>query len=241
MLPSLSCPQAEVMAAHRRRVRRAEVEGARRKRGVRLREDRGGLGKHISGFLPTEEAAYVEEALLRRAEAVGPDAETGTWAPTPWRMADALRDLCAEDLADHESTSGSATINRQPLTDDALERILCDTKIEVHLDEPDGRTVGIGRASRTPPRWLRRRVDGRDHGCCRWPGCSRPIRHVHHLKHWTKGGPTNASNLIGVCWHHHHRLHEGGWNAIGNADAEVIFTSPDGVRELHSRAGPIAA
>jgi hypothetical protein len=61
------------------------------------------------------------------------------------------------------------------------------------------------------------------------------------VRHWTAGGPTNASNLIGVCWHHHHLVHEGGWHATGNADAEVTFTSPDGLRELHSRAGPIAA
>ncbi len=37
--------------------------------------------------------------------------------------------------------------------------MLCDTRIEYSIDTPDGRTVGIGRASRTPPPWLRRRVD----------------------------------------------------------------------------------
>jgi len=176
-----------------------------------------------------------------------------------------LRDLCADDLADSAAGSsepdatvvvvrvpassvggdqpgpdGSATIGGNPIDNQALHRILCDTKIEFHLDEPDGRTVGIGRAARTPPRWLRRRVLGREHGCCRWPGCNRPVRHLHHMQHWTRDGPTNSSNLMGVCWHHHHLLHEGGWNATGNADTKILLTSPYG-RTLSTRAGPEAA
>jgi hypothetical protein len=62
------------------------------------------------------------------------------------------------------------------------------------------------------------------------------------MVHWTKDGDTNASNLIGVCWHHHHMLHEGAWNATGNADTDVTFTGPAPARRvIHSRAGPIAA
>jgi hypothetical protein len=140
----------------------------------------------------------------------------------------------------NEAWAGNATINGQPIADQVLHRMLCDTRIEYSIDEPDGRTVGIGRASRTPPPWLRRRVIARDNRCCRWAGCIRRIRHVHHMSHWTKGGHTNASNLIGVCWHHHHLLHEGGWNATGNADTEITLTSPHG-HTINSRAGPVAA
>ena len=137
-------------------------------------------------------------------------------------------------------TGWNATINGQPIADQVLWRILCDTRIEYSIDTPEGRTVGIGRASRTPPPWLRRRVIARDNRSCRWPGCTRRIRHVHHMQHWTKHGPTNADNLIGVCWHHHHLLHEGGWNATGNADKEITLTSPYG-HTIQSRAGPVAA
>jgi hypothetical protein len=203
-----------------------------------------------------------------------PDTEAALWRPFDERMADALHDICAENLAtaadgkpdatvvvihapadllndhdgdsdgdgDSDSDAGNATINGDLIERDALLRILCETRIEFSIDEPDGRTVGIGRQSQTPPRWLRRRVIARDHGCCRWPGCTRPIRHLHHMVHWTKDGDTNASNLIGVCWHHHHMLHEGAWNATGNADTDVTFTGPAPARRvIHSRAGPIAA
>jgi hypothetical protein len=269
LLPGLSCFDVEVMAKRHRRLRQSDHDDARRRTHVRFRRDRSGLGSRISGFLPTEDAAVIRAALDRRAEAAGPDPETGTWGPYEARTAAALRDLAAEDLARNvvggsepdpavvvihapvalvsrwaddaaRAQAGNATIDGDPIPDDTLRRILCDARLEGSIDTPDGRTVGVGRATRNPPAWLRRRVIGRDHGCCRWPGCSRPIRHLHHMVHWTDGGPTNANNLLGVCWHHHHLLHEGCWNATGDADGNVTITSPWG-RTIHSRAGPFAA
>ena len=45
-------------------------------------------------------------------------------------------------------------------------------------------------------------------------------------------------NLIGLCWWHHHCVHEGGWTITGNPDSEVTFTSPYG-RELRSKPKPL--
>ncbi len=99
LLPGLSCAQTQAIAQARRKVRARDHDEARRTARFCLRPDREGLGSRISGFLPAEDAAYVEEALSRRAEAAGPDPENGTWGPIDGRMADALRDLCADDLA----------------------------------------------------------------------------------------------------------------------------------------------
>lgn len=268
LLPSLSCAEIEVLAKQRRRARSSEHDEARRRTHLRFRRDGSGLGTRLSGFLPNDDAAVVEAAVNRRAEAAGPDPETGLWSPHEQRAAGALRDLCAEDLGraaadgsepdaamvvvhapadlldrlrdDERDAASNATVNGEPITDSVLYRFLCDARIEVSFDTPDGRTVGVGRATRNPPAWLRRRVIGRDHGHCRWPGCGRPVRHLHHMVHWTRDGPTDASNLMGVCWHHHHLLHEGGWDASGDADGEIVVTSPFG-RTLRSRAGPAAA
>jgi hypothetical protein len=265
LLPSLSCAEIEVMAKQRRRTSRREHDEARRRAHLRFRRDHCGVAVRMSGYLPNDDAAIVEAAIDRRAEAVGPDPETGVWAPHETRAIGALRDLCAEDLArsgaegtepdtamvvihapaallddNDDELDASATVNGEPITNDVLRRFLCDTRIEIHYDTPEGRTVGVGRATRNPPAWLRRRVIGRDHRRCRWPGCNRPVRHLHHMVHWTRGGPTDAANLMGVCWHHHHLLHEGGWDASGDADGEIVITSPFG-RTLHSRAGPMAA
>jgi hypothetical protein len=38
------------------------------------------------------------------------------------------------------------------------------------------------------------------------------------------------SNLAMVCYSHHHALHEGGWNLIGNPDGPLTAIHPDGRR-----------
>jgi len=265
LLPEIGAVATAAIAKQRRRVRTRERDEATRKTHLRFRADPDGLGRHVSGFLANDVAAPIELSLERRAEAMGPDAETGSWAPRDERMAHALREQCEDDLAQANRTAGSdthvvvvhapvttvrgedddragsATINGEPVHGDTLQRLLCDSQVEVHLDEPGGRTVGVGRATKNPPRWLRRRVLGRDHGTCRWSGCGRPARHLHHMKHWTRDtGRTDADNLLGVCWHHHHLLHEGGWEATGDADDQVTLTGPYG-QILRSRAGPVAA
>jgi hypothetical protein len=52
------------------------------------------------------------------------------------------------------------------------------------------------------------------------------------------GGPTDSWNLCGLCWEHHHLVHEGGWTIQGNADGELVFTSPTG-RALSDRPPPL--
>lgn len=117
-------------------------------------------------------------------------------------------------------------------------RDLCDCDVEHAVEGPNGTTIGIGRRTRTVPDWLRRHIEARD-GTCRFPGCERPIRHVHHNRHWTRDrGPTDSHNLDGLCWAHHHLVHEGRWEVTGDADGELTFTSPLG-RRLTSRRPPI--
>lgn len=221
LLPDLSYAEIELMARQRRRADQSAHDAARRQAHLRFRRDRSGLGVRVTGFLPHEDAATVQAALDRRAEGAGPDPETGRWAPHDHRVAGALRDVCAEDLGravaagsepdaamvvvhapasllERDDVQRSATINGEAITHHALRRILCDARLEVSFDTPEGRTVGVGRATRNPPAWLRRRVIGRDHGRCRWPGCGRAIRHLHHMQHWTDDGPTDAANLMGV-------------------------------------------
>jgi hypothetical protein len=258
-LPGLNVAQVKAMARAHKPVRDDDAEDAHHRRKVRLRKDRSGLGSWLHGFLPNEMAATVAEALRRRMASTSPDPATGMWPPEDAQRADALHDMCADDLAtaahasSHPDASvvvihapasvvdgtsdANATIDSEPITATAVQRLLCDTDIEFNIDDEHGRTVGIGRRSRTIPRWLRRRILFRQGGCCAWPGCNRPIRHIHHINWWTKGGTTDATNLLGLCWFHHHLLHEGRWQATGNADDQVTFRGPNG-HTLHARTGP---
>lgn len=187
------------------------------------------------------------------AQGYGPDPETGQYDSLDVRRADALVELTSQRLADdadpetctvvvHADAAvidglreGNGSIDDMQIPSESVLRHLCDARLEFSVDAPDGTTIGIGRAGRVPPRWLRRRVRHRDRDRCRFPGCDRRIRHLHHIQHWVRdGGSTDAANLCGLCWHHHRVVHEGGWSVTGSADHELTFTSPHG-RELRSR------
>jgi hypothetical protein len=90
--------------------------------------------------------------------------------------------------------------------------------------------LGIGRASRNAPRWLRRALKQRDRGCG-FPGCgARRFLHCHHIWHWIKGGPTELPNLVLVCTFHHKLVHEYGWRVELGAPGTSRWYRPDGSR-----------
>ena len=254
-LPGHTAHQIRAMARHHRTRTRRDAERTQARTAFRWREDPELDGYRYSGFLPAAEGARLNGTLEREAQRIGPDAESGQWAPFPDRCAQALVALADQTVADDIDPAGALVVvhvdadvidgcvdgnghlGDLPVGRDSILRLLCDGQVEFNLDTPDGRTIGIARVSQAVPHWLRRRIGRRD-GCCRFPGCERPIRHRHHLQWWSTGGPTNADNLIGLCWYHHHLVHEGGWTIEGNPECEVAFISPFG-RRLRSKPNPL--
>ena len=117
-------------------------------------------------------------------------------------------------------------------------RLACDCFLEVVLHNKVGEVVGIGRKTRKVPRWLIRQLKYRD-GRCTFPGCeANHFLHAHHIRHWSRGGPTDLDNLVLVCTFHHKLLHEYGWNvAAGEAGAHRWFR-PGGTPYDPGRAPP---
>jgi len=103
------------------------------------------------------------------------------------------------------------------------QRIACDCSIVGIKEGENGEPLSIGRRSRTIPPPMRRALRARDGGC-RFPGCTN-TRFVdgHHIKHWADGGETSLDNLILLCRHHHHLVHEGGFTCERKADGEILF------------------
>ncbi|HWE54163.1 MAG TPA: DUF222 domain-containing protein [Acidimicrobiales bacterium] len=123
------------------------------------------------------------------------------------------------------------------LADETARRIACDAAT-VHITEsPAGDVLDVGRRTRRIHRRLRRALQLRDGGC-RFPGCTRPGVQAHHLIHWADGGPTNLDNLISLCWRHHRRVHETGYQIHQHAHGRIDFTHPDG-RILETIVAPI--
>ena len=101
--------------------------------------------------------------------------------------------------------------------------LACDATLEPMIMR-DGQLVATLPSIQTVPAHLRKAVMLRDEAC-RINSCDAPIAEVHHLIYLSHGGPTTMSNLAGLCWYHHHLIHEGKWTLIGDANRELTLTN----------------
>jgi hypothetical protein len=121
-----------------------------------------------------------------------------------------------------------------PITRSAADRLLCTARVsEVLLRiAADGtiETLGITDGLRDATRRQRRALKLRDGGCV-FPGCAAPPDHceAHHVVPWELGGATLLENLALLCRHHHHLVHEGGWQLWRSIlDGNLHLATPDG-------------
>ncbi len=172
--------------------------------------------------------------------------------PIAARRADALAEV-AETYMNNDESSGSTADRyqvivhvaadpvrarypegTQPARDPYLEdgpditavtsrRIACDSSLVTIKEDQNGEPLSIGRRSRSIPPPMRRALRVRDKGC-RFPGCTN-TRFVdgHHIVHWADGGETSLDNLVMLCRHHHHLVHEGGFVCEKSPDGEITF------------------
>lgn len=129
------------------------------------------------------------------------------------------------------SAARGAEIEGGPvIAPEVASRMLCDCDIELNIHDGDGAVVGVGRASREPPRWLRRLLKKRDGGCT-FPVCGlTTFLDAHHIIHWEHGGLTDLANLTLLCHHHHKLVHEFGWKVVLNEAQTTEWFRPDGSR-----------
>jgi hypothetical protein len=210
----------------------------------------------LSAELAPDEGAVWEKALteardeLFRAGEAGPGPGASP-ADVSWAdafVAIAEKSLAAEAVSHphrdrnmvllHVGAQGGH-LHLGPGLNEGLARYIgCDSRVRP-IFEAQGKPVSVGRAFRTVPDRTRVVVEDRDRGC-RVPGCDRRRwLHVHHLRAWQDGGPTDTPNLICLCQHHHRLHHRGKLGVEGNADDPdgVIFTDDRG-RRLENCGNP---
>ena len=82
---------------------------------------------------------------------------------------------------------------------EAVRRLCCDCGVVRVTEDAHGRTVSVGRKTRTIPASLKRALLRRDH-TCRFPGCeNRLFVEGHHVQHWADGGETSLRNITSLC------------------------------------------
>jgi hypothetical protein len=117
---------------------------------------------------------------------------------------------------------------------EALRRVGCDAGVvEVEVDQA-GVPLSVGRKTRSIPPHIKRALLVRDHGTCRFPGCThRAFLEGHHIHHWADGGPTELANLVSLCSSCHARVHAHGYRIELDEQQRPHFINRHGIELLH--------
>ena len=89
--------------------------------------------------------------------------------------------------------------------------------------------LNLGRATRLANRAQRRALRGL-YATCAIPGCRSSYERcqLHHITWWRHGGRTDLGNLVPVCSHHHHKIHDEGWVIELGLRRALALRLPDG-------------
>ena len=206
-----------------------------------------GSGARLVATFDTVTAAFIEAALRRQADTYPPNPATGAYDPLGERMAWALFDLTTSTKRSNRADRAVVTIHAdlatvaglddndavidwpQPgrVSADELRRLLHNAMIDVSLDDLAGRPIGVGHVTNHWPPMAYRRIQHRDRGCCRWPGCSNSIGlEIHHEPPFPQG-PTDTFHGLLLCVHHHQCRTSRGFLITGNPEEELQFWRPD--------------
>ncbi len=177
----------------------------------------------------------------------GGDDQLGDGRPAPWDDADAPADHADGPRAggpvppgppglpwDGAAAETGELAWAGPVSDELVRRILCDATVHRIVVDPASQPLDVGRATRVVPAGMRRAVALRDRHC-QWPGCDVPAVwcEVHHLRHWSRGGPTAVHNLVMLCGRHHTQLHLAGMMLIRRAHGHIDL-APDPDHDYHT-------
>ena len=164
---------------------------------------------------------------------VGPGTQSKTAATNKTTRPAPVADLII--LVDHKTLKSgrhnrtvAETESGTALPDETISRLTCDSTIRKVEVDSVGLALNVGRKSRTATdaQWAATKAM---HSTCAWDGCGTKIQHcqLHHIQYWRNGGKTNMNNLVPLCSHHHHKVHEGGWSLKLKPDRSLVHIKPD--------------
>ena len=181
---------------------------------------------------PEPPSAMREHPRVSRADALAEVAERSLAGESSPRPAPERHQVVihaeAQALAGGSEEAGCAIGDGPAICAESARRIACEASLLAVLHGPKGE-LDIGRRSRVVPPAMRRALEQRDEGRCRFPGCeNRSWVDTHHIVHWAHGGETKLGNLVLLCGRHHRLVHEGGFGVARGPDGSLCFRRPDG-------------
>jgi len=133
----------------------------------------------------------------------------------------------------HERSVIDAGLGRFGLPVETVRRWACIGSVTPVVVGADGVRLFLGRETRLANRAQRRALRVLHRTCAL---CDVPFEHTqaHHVTWYTlQNGMTDIDNLVPLCRHHHHLVHEGGWHLHLAADRTLTVTYPDGNVSTH--------
>lgn len=155
---------------------------------------------------PAQQRHDIFAAMVDAAARSGQLPTLGGSSPT------VLVSVSADELA---AGTGAGWIDgvEQPLSIDAVKQFCCTGGIQKGYFDSTGRLVALSVPDRCYTPQQRRGISLRDGGCV-ITGCTIPAGwcEIHHVEEWAKGGPTDTSNGVMLCWFHHRTIEHAGWS-----------------------------
>lgn len=213
---------------------------------------------HLSGVFDPESAVFLAGRIDAMVQQITTTGYPDTCPVDPIDRLAHVRALALAKLIMGEPTTGTGSPDVLIVVDttqrNEFGEPVCDWGLPVELpvealvrvfDQHPGVTVvdlarngrvvdrttrlNAGRSSRLANR-AQRRVLRAYHATCAAPDCSVPFRYceIHHIEWWRRGGSTDLANLVPVCSHHHHLVHEAGWTLEIDSQRVVSLSPPDG-------------
>lgn len=170
--------------------------------------------------------AAVDRVAARRADALVALAEAArtTGAADRSESANERFDVVVHVNAD----TATAEIEGGPaLPISTAHRLACQARVSALITDRQGNPLYLGRRHRLVSRRLLRALRSRDHGRCRFPGCTNQRVDAHHIVPWLAGGSTDVSNLVLICRFHHGLIHDHGYQ-IHRVNGDLEFRRPNG-------------
>jgi hypothetical protein len=138
--------------------------------------------------------------------------------------------VAAETLANPHTAPDpfAVTSDGTCVSAETARRLACDCGVVHMVEDADGKTLSVGRKTRSIPASMKRALLKRD-TTCRFPGCCNRIYvEGHHIHHWANGGVTSLANLVNLCEFHHRFVHEYGYRVELDENQQPRFFDPRG-------------
>ena len=136
-------------------------------------------------------------------------------------------DICVVAHVDDETGDLVAELpDGSRLPQAVLDELACHARITGVLYGADGTAIWRGHSKRTATEAQRQLLIAKYGGCFHC-GAHPAMCQCHHIKEFSKGGPTDIKNMVLTCWNCHQKVHHHGWRIRTGLDGKHTLHPPD--------------